>query len=198
MGLFNIGRGRLSGFALMMGVWLAPSCDSLAQPAEPFPPVQTLAPVQPPPPAEALPPDRAAVPPQPAPPPPPAPQDWRTMRPLDLPVQLVRATWSEKSYLSQVHAVRFGRTSVSMQMSGFINKTIVKASRNAVDGLLVENLSCYNSVNGDRKCALLLNPPDQCYLLLYAESGAPPSEKPGTFRNESFDVLCPASLTLAR
>jgi hypothetical protein len=120
------------------------------------------------------------------------------MRPLDLPVQLVRATWSENSYLSQGHAVRFGRTSVSMQMSGAINRTVVKASRNAVDGLLVENLSCYNAVNGDRKCTLLLNPPDQCYLLLYAESGAPPTEKPVTYRNESFDVLCPASLTLAR
>jgi hypothetical protein len=194
MRLFNLGKGRWSGLALMLGVCLAPACDSMAQPAEPFPPLETLPSMQLPPPAEALPPDQAAAPA----PPPPVAQDWRTLRLLDLPVQLVRATWSESAYLSQGHPVRFGRTSVSMQMSGFINKTVVKASRNAVEGLLVDNLSCYNSVNGERKCTLLLNPPDQCYLLLSADGVPAQGEKAATFRNESFDVMCPAKLTLAR
>jgi hypothetical protein len=161
----------------------------MAQPAEPFPPVQTLPPVQAPPPEQTVPPEQKA---------PPAGQDWRTLRRVDLPAHLVRATWSETSYLSQGHPVRFGRVSVTMQMSGIINNTIVKTSRNAADGLLIENLSCYNTVNGDRKCTLLLNPPDQCYLLVYAESRDAQTERSATSRDESFDVLCPASLALGR
>jgi hypothetical protein len=189
MGLIKLGKGGVAALALTMGVCLMPSGSAMAQPAEPFPPVQTLPPVQ------APPPDQTAAPAQKAPPP---AQDWRTLRRVDLPAQLVRATWSETAYLSHGHPMRFGRLSVTMQMSGNINKTIVKTTRNAADGLLIENLSCYNTVNGDRKCALLLNPPDQCYLFVYAESGAAQAEKSGTSRDESFDVLCPESLALGR
>ena len=189
MGLSKLGKRGFSALALTMGVCLAPSGGSMAQPAEPFPPVQTLPPVQAPPPEQTVPPEQKA---------PPAGQDWRTLRRVDLPAYLVRATWSETSYLSQGHPIRFGRLSISMQMSGFINKTIVKPSRNAADGLLIENLSCYNTVNGDRKCTLLLNPPDQCYLLVYAESRDAQTERSATSRDESFGVLCPESLALGR
>ena len=189
MGLFKLGKSRFSALALTMGVCLALSGGSMAQPAEPFPPVQTLPPVQAPPPEQTLPPEQKA---------PPVGQDWRTLRRVDLPAHLVRATWSETSYLSQGHPVRFGRVSITMQMSGIFNNTIVKTSRNAADGLLIENLSCYNTVNGDRKCTLLLNPPDQCYLLVYAESRDVQTERAATSRDESFDVLCPASLALGR
>ena len=189
MGLSKLGKRGFSALALTMGVCLAPSGGSMAQPAEPFPPVQTLPPLQAPPPEQTVPPEQKA---------PPAGQDWRTLRRVDLPAYLVRATWSETSYLSQGHPVRFGRVSVTMQMSGIINKTIVKPSRNAADGLLIENLSCYNTVNGDRKCTLLLNPPDQCYLLVYAESRDGQTERSATSRDESFSVLCPESLALGR
>jgi hypothetical protein len=213
MGLFKLGKSRFSALALTMGVCLAPSGGSMAQPADPFPPVQTLPSVQPAPSAQPaspgqVPPMDPALPPELGPPPepaaapapkaPPPNQDWRTLRRVDLPAQLVRATWSETSYLSQGHPVRFGRMSVTMQMSGIINKTIVKTSRNAADGLLIENLSCYNTVNGDRKCTLLLNPPDQCYLLVYAESRDAQTERSATSRDESFNVLCPSTLALGR
>jgi len=213
MGLSKLGKRGFSALALTVGVCLAPPGGSMAQPAEPFPPVQTLPPLQAPPPvqtppSEQVPPADPALPPELAPPPgqtaapapkaPPANQDWRTLRRVDLPAQLVRATWSETSYLSQGHPIRFGRLSISMQMSGFINKTIVKTSRNAADGLLIENLSCYNTVNGDRKCTLLLNPPGQCYLLVYAESRDAQTERLATSRDESFDVLCPETLALGR
>jgi hypothetical protein len=201
MGLFKLGKGRFSGLALTMGVCLTLSCGLIAQAEEPFPPVQTLPSVQTLPPEQAAVPEQTAAPEQAAAPAkatPPAAQDWRTLRLLDLPVQLVRATWSEDAYLSQGHPIRFGRTSVTMQVSGVINKTIVRRSNNAVDGLLIENLSCYNTVNGERNCTLLLNPPDRCYLFVYAESATSRTERSGTTRDESFDVLCPARLTLGR
>ena len=124
-----------------------------------------------------------------APPPPPA-QEWGTLRRIDLPAELVRVTWSEESYLGEGHPMLFGRTAVRMQASGVARTSIVKASNNAADGLLIDNLTCYNAVRGEGKCALLLDRPNRCYLLVYAGSGVADSE--------NFDVACPAHLTLGR
>ena len=117
-------------------------------------------------------------------------EDWRTLRRIDLPAQLVRATWSEGSYLSEGHPMQFGRTEVTMDSSGVARKSIVKTPRSANHGLLIDNLTCYNAVSGARQCALLLNQPNYCHLFVYAESGAAD--------NEDFDVVCPAYLTLGR
>ncbi len=119
-----------------------------------------------------------------------AAEDWRTLRRIDLPAELVRVTWSEESYLSEGHPMQFGRTAVRMQSSGVAHPPIVKASRNAADGLLIDDLSCYNAVRGEAKCALLLDRPNRCYLFVYAGSGASD--------NEDFDVDCPAYLTLGK
>src|SRR5512134_1807308 len=100
-----------------------------------------------------------------------AAEDWRALRRIDLPAELVRVTWSEESYLSEGHPMQFGRTAVRMQSSGVARTPIVKASRNAADGLLIDNLSCYNAVRGEAKCALLLDRPNRCYLFVYAGSG---------------------------
>jgi hypothetical protein len=118
-----------------------------------------------------------------------AEEDWRTLRRIDLPAELVRATWSEASYLSEGHPMQFGRTTVWMRSSGDA-RTSVKTPKAAREGLLIENLTCYNVVRGERKCALLLNAPNSCHLFVYAESGAS--------GNEDFDVACPAYLTLGK
>ena len=123
------------------------------------------------------------------PPPPPA-QYWETLRRIDLPAELVRVTWSEESYLGDGHPMQFGRTAVRMQASGVARTSIVKASNNAADGLLVDNLTCYNAVRGEAKCTLLLDRPNRCYLFVYAG--------PGTSASENFDVDCPAHVTLGR
>jgi hypothetical protein len=117
-------------------------------------------------------------------------EDWRTLRPIDLPAQLVRATWDEVSYLGDGHPMQFGRTEVRMQSSGAPRSSIVKSPKNINFGVLVDNLTCYNPIRGERKCALLLNEPNSCYLFIYAESEAS--------RNEDFNVRCPAYLTLGR
>jgi len=119
-----------------------------------------------------------------------SPDDWRTFRPIDLPAELVRVTWSEEIYLSEGHPMQFGRTAVRMQPAGVAGTSIVKATNNAVDRLLVENLTCYNVVRGEGKCALLLDRPNRCYLFVYSVSGISDSA--------SFDVPCPAWLTLGR
>ena len=119
-----------------------------------------------------------------------AAEDWRTLRRIDLPAELVRVTWSEESYLSEGHPMQFGRTVVKMQSSGAARASIVKASKNAADGLLVDNLTCFNAVRGEGKCALLLDRPNRCYLFVYAG--------PGTSASENFDVDCPAHVTLGR
>jgi hypothetical protein len=117
-------------------------------------------------------------------------QDWGTLRRIDLPAELVRVTWSEESYLSEGHPTQFGRTAVKMQASGVTRRSIVKAANNAADGVLVDNLTCYNAVRGEGKCALLLNRPNRCYLFVYAGSG--------TSVDENFDVDCPAHVTLGQ
>jgi hypothetical protein len=119
-----------------------------------------------------------------------AAEDWRTLRPIDLPAELVRVTWSEESYLSEGHPMQFGRREVKMQPSGVARTPIAKAAKNAADGLLIDNLICYNTVRGEEKCALLLDRPNRCYLFVYAGSG--------TSDNEDFDVACPAYLTLGK
>ena len=119
-----------------------------------------------------------------------AAEDWRTLRRIDLPAELVRVTWSEESYLSEGHPMQFGRTVVKMQSSGAARTSIVKASKNAADGLLIDNLTCFNAVRGEGKCALLLDRPNRCYLFVYAGSGISDSE--------DFDVDCPAYLTLGK
>jgi len=131
-----------------------------------------------------------------APPIPPEGDDWRTLRRIDLPAELVRAAWTEESYLSEGHPVQFGRTSIQLQPSGAARKSIVKATNNASNGLLIDNLTCYNAVRGTGKCALLLDPPNRCYLSVYAKSGA--SESEPFESSDSFDVSCPAYLTLGR
>jgi hypothetical protein len=122
-------------------------------------------------------------------PPPSAGEDWRTLRRIDLPAELIRATWTEDSYLSEGHPMQFGRTAVTMP-SGGVERTSVKTPKGALDGLLIDNLTCYNAVRGERKCALLLDPPNYCHLIVYVDSGASGSE--------AFYVACPAYLKLGR
>jgi hypothetical protein len=117
-------------------------------------------------------------------------EDWRTLRRIDLPAQLVRATWSEGSYLSEGHPMQFGRLEITMDSGGVARRSIVRTPKSANHGLLIDNLTCYNEVRGARPCALLLNQPNYCHLFVYAESG--------TSDNEDFDVVCPAYLTLGR
>ena len=117
-------------------------------------------------------------------------EDWRSLRRIDLPAQLVRATWSERSYLSEGHPMQFGRTEITMHSSGVARTSIVKTPKNAIDGLLIDDLTCYNAVRGERKCALMLNQPNFCHLFVYSESG--------TSDDVNFDVACPAYLTLGR
>jgi hypothetical protein len=116
--------------------------------------------------------------------------DWRTLRRIDLPAELVRVTWSEEIYLSEGHPIQFGRTAVRMRSNGVARTSIVKVSNNATDGILIDNLTCYNAVRGEGRCALLLDRPNRCALFVYAGSGAS--------GNENFDVGCPADLTLGK
>lgn len=117
-------------------------------------------------------------------------EDWRTLRRIDLPARLVRATWSESFYMSEGHPMQFGRTEIAMHSSGVARASIVKAATNATEGLLIHDLTCYNAVRGARKCALLLDQPNFCHLFVYSESG--------TSDDVNFDVACPAYLTLGR
>lgn len=117
-------------------------------------------------------------------------EDWRSLRRIDLPAQLLRATWSERSYLSEGHPMQFGRTEIKMHSSGVARTWTVKNPKNATEGLLIDDLTCYNAVRGERKCALLLNQPNFCHLFVYSESG--------TSDDVNYDVDCPAHLTLGR
>jgi hypothetical protein len=117
-------------------------------------------------------------------------EDWRLLRPIDLHAQLVRATWDERSYLDVGHPMQFGRTEVRMQPGGAPRGSTVRSPKNINFGVLVDNLTCYNAIRGERQCALLLNEPNSCYLFVYADSEAT--------RNEDFNVRCPAYLTLGR
>jgi hypothetical protein len=127
------------------------------------------------------------------PPVPPEGEDWRALRRVDLPAELVRVGWSEESYLTEDHPVLFGRVWIQMQPSGAPTKSIVKATNNAAGGVLVDNLSCYNAVRGAGKCALLLNPPDRCYLSIYGKSANPDLDA-----FQTIFVSCPAYVTLGR
>jgi hypothetical protein len=115
-------------------------------------------------------------------------EDWRTLRPIDLPAELFRATWSDGTYLSEGHPIKFGRTAVMMQPSDVARTINVKASSNGVDGLFIDNLTCYNSLGGERMCALLLDRPNRCHLFVYVKTKISDSEH--------FDVECPADLKL--
>jgi len=117
-------------------------------------------------------------------------EDWRTLRRIDLPAELVRVTWSDEYYLGDGHPIQVGRTTVKMPPGVAARGSIVKASNNAADGILIDNLTCYNTFRGEAKCALLLNRPNRCYLFI--------SVGPGISDNESFDVDCPANLMLAK
>ena len=112
--------------------------------------------------------------------------DWRTLRPIDLPAELVRATWSDGAYLSEGQPILFGRTAVRMQSSDVARMIIVKPAGNGIDGLFIDNLTCYNTVSGERMCALLLDRPDRCHLFVYVRSKISESEH--------FDVECPTDL----
>jgi len=67
--------------------------------------------------------------------------------------------------------MQFGRTEITMHSSGVARALIVKTPKNATDGLLIDDLTCYNAVRGERKCALMLNQPNFCHLFVYSESG---------------------------
>ena len=116
--------------------------------------------------------------------------DWRSLRRIDLPAGLMRVTWSDESYLSAGHPMQFGRTAVAMQAAGAAGASTVRATNNAADGLLVDNLTCSNAVRGEGRCALLLDQPNRCYLVVY--TGA------GNSASEGFEVDCPAYLQLER
>jgi hypothetical protein len=117
-------------------------------------------------------------------------EDWRALRRSDLPAELIRATWSDETYLSEGHPITVGRTSVTMPPSAAARRPIVKATNNAADGILIDTLACYNAVRGEAKCALLLNRPNRCYLFVFIGSGISDSE--------TFDVDCPAGLILGK
>ena len=117
-------------------------------------------------------------------------EDWRALRPVDLPAKLVRATWGDDVYLSDGRPMGFGRTVVTMDSSDAARRSVVKTPKNARDGILIDNLTCHNAVRGVRKCALLLNEPNRCYLFVYDASGAT--------HDDDFHVACPAYLTLGR
>src|SRR6185369_16459582 len=82
-------------------------------------------------------------------------EDWRVLRPIDLPAKLLRATWSDGAYLSEGHPIQFGRMVVVLPNDA-ARTVSVKVANNGVDGVVVENLSCYNAVSGERPCTLML------------------------------------------
>jgi hypothetical protein len=115
-------------------------------------------------------------------------EDWRKLRPIDLPAELVSATWGEGAYLSEGHPIQFGRMAVKMQPNDVARTIIVKATTNALDGIVIDNLTCYNALSGERMCALLLDRPNWCHLFVYLRPKSPDSE--------NYDVECPADLKL--
>ena len=115
-------------------------------------------------------------------------EDWRTLRPIDLPAELVRATWGEGAYLSEGHPIQLGRTAVKMQPNDVVRTISVKATTNGLDGIVIDNLTCYNAITGERTCALLLDRPNWCHLFVYLRSKGSNSEH--------YDVECPADLKL--
>jgi hypothetical protein len=153
-------------------------------PAPTTPPLQTLPPVQPAPPMQPFPLVQA---------PPPSGQDWRTLRRVDLPAQLLRASWDDLGFMAPGHPMVLGRTAVGLP-GGVAKPAVVRTVKNAPEGIIIENLTCYNSIRGDRKCTLLLDPPNSCYLFVYAEEGAPE----GKSSNATYDIDCPTRLTLGK
>ena len=119
-------------------------------------------------------------------------EDWRTLRPIDLPAELVRATWGEGAYLSEGHPLQFGRMVVSMavkmQPNDVVRAASVKAATNGLDGVVIDNLTCYNALSGERMCALMLDPPRWCHLFVYLRAKSSESEH--------YYVACPADLEL--
>jgi hypothetical protein len=115
-------------------------------------------------------------------------QDWRTLRPVDLPAALARATWSDGSYLSEGHGIQFGRMAIYMQPTA-TRPIRVKQAANGGDGIVIENLTCYNALMGASTCQLLLVRPRFCHLFVDVKSKIPDSEH--------FDLTCPADLALA-
>ena len=115
-------------------------------------------------------------------------EDWRELRPVDLPAELISATWSNEAYLSEGHPIQFGRMLVMMQRNDAVRTIKVKVGTNGLDGLVVDNLTCYNALSGERMCALLLDPPKWCHLFVYL--------KLKSSENEHHYVECPADLKL--
>jgi len=115
-------------------------------------------------------------------------EDWRALRPIDLPAELVGATWSDGAYLSEGQPIQFGRTAIRMQPYDAARPISVKPTNLGVDGLFIDNLTCYNTLRGERACALLLDRPDGCHLFVYARPKSP--------EGEHFAVECPAELKL--
>ena len=115
-------------------------------------------------------------------------EDWRTLRPIDLPAELVSATWGEGAYLSEGHPIQFGRMLIMMQRNDVVRTIRVKAATNGLAGLVIDNLTCYNALSGERMCALILDPPRWCHLFVYL--------KPKSSDSEHYYVACPADLEL--
>ena len=115
--------------------------------------------------------------------------DWRALRPIDLPAALVRATWSDGSYLGEDHPIQFGRMIVYMEPSDATRKISVKVAKNGGEGIVVDNLTCYNVLMGQSLCTLQLNPPKYCHLYFDLKTKIPDSEH--------FELQCPADLQLA-
>ncbi len=115
-------------------------------------------------------------------------EDWRMLRPLDLPAVLVRATWSDEVYLSAGHPQQFGRTTIKMQPNDPARPISVRTVSNGGDGFVVDNLTCNNALIGDRKCTLALNRPNYCHLYVHVKTKDPDPEH--------FYIECPADLRL--
>jgi hypothetical protein len=75
-----------------------------------------------------------------------------------------------------------------MQPNDVVRTISVKATTNGLDGIVIDNLTCYNALSGERMCALLLDRPNWCHLFVYLRSKSSDSEH--------YDVECPADLKL--
>ena len=127
-------------------------------------------------------------------------EDWRELRTIDLPAELIRATWGNEAYLSEGHPIQFGRMLIMMQRNDVVRTIRVKTGTNGLDGLVIDNLTCYNAVSGERMCALLLDPPRWCHLFVYLR---PQSSDKSSYKSsdkssdsEHYYVECPADLKL--
>ena len=83
--------------------------------------------------------------------------------------------------------MQFGRMAIKLQPNDQARPIIVKVASNG-DGVVVDNLTCYNAIGGDKPCSLLLDRPNYCHLFVYTKSKVPD--------REHFDLDCPADLKL--